>query len=395
MRRCRLRRRLRQAQMTERVRLAELISPARRGTPSPTLPVYSVTKHRGFVPSLEYFNKQVFSKDLSNYKVVGPGMFAYATIHLDEGSIGIAPVDCLISPMYTAFEVDRSRVSTEYLIRLLKAPAYVAQYATLGRGTAERRRSISLDALGSLSIPLPPLPEQRRIASILDRVDFLRSQRRDALAGARALASSVFLDMFGSPFRNPMGLELQPIGNLGRVVTGNTPSRSNKSNYGGSLEWIKSDNIDPPKLHLTRAEETLADDVRTKARVVHRGAVLVTCIAGSRSSIGNAALADREVAFNQQINAFMPSRLSPRFALAQFREGKSLVQSASTDGMKGMVSKTRFEQIEFMVPSMEQQLEFERVVGHVDRACELHELHLAKLDELFASLQYRAFRGEL
>lgn len=91
----------------------------------------------------------------------------------------------------------------------------------------------------------------------------------------------------------------------------------------------------------------------------------------------------------------MPSRLSPRFALAQFREGKSLVQSASTDGMKGMVSKTRFEQIEFMVPSMEQQLEFERVVGHVDRACELHELHLAKLDELFASLQYRAFRGEL
>ncbi|NLT31675.1 MAG: restriction endonuclease subunit S, partial [Propionibacterium sp.] len=64
-------------------------------------PVYSVTKHAGFVPSLEYFSKQVFSRDLAAYRVVEPGDFAYATIHLDEGSIGIAPVRALISPMYT------------------------------------------------------------------------------------------------------------------------------------------------------------------------------------------------------------------------------------------------------------------------------------------------------
>ncbi len=64
------------------------------------LPVYSVTKHRGFVLSLEYFNKQVFSRELSGYKIVEPNELAYATIHLDEGSIGICPGRCLISPMY-------------------------------------------------------------------------------------------------------------------------------------------------------------------------------------------------------------------------------------------------------------------------------------------------------
>jgi type I restriction enzyme S subunit len=74
--------------------------------------VLSVTKHRGFVPSLEYFGKQIFSKDTDSYKLVRRGQFAYATIHLDEGSI-----DCLkdrdqgtISPMYTVFDVDDRRV---------------------------------------------------------------------------------------------------------------------------------------------------------------------------------------------------------------------------------------------------------------------------------------------
>lgn len=61
------------------------------------MPVYSVTKHAGFVPSLEFFKKQVFSRDVTGYKVVAPGDFAYATIHLDEGSIGIAPERGLIS----------------------------------------------------------------------------------------------------------------------------------------------------------------------------------------------------------------------------------------------------------------------------------------------------------
>ena len=82
------------------VALAELITGAGEKAGSETdLPVYSVTKHSGFVPSLEYFKKQVFSRHVEGYKLVEPGDFAYATIHLDEGSIGIAPERCLISPM--------------------------------------------------------------------------------------------------------------------------------------------------------------------------------------------------------------------------------------------------------------------------------------------------------
>ena len=54
-------------------------------------------------------------------------------------------------------------------------------------------------------IPLPPLPEQRRIAEILDKADALRAKRRAALAQLDTLTQSIFLDMFGDPATNPKG----------------------------------------------------------------------------------------------------------------------------------------------------------------------------------------------
>src|SRR5690625_4428075 len=117
------------------VPLRDLVKAAgkRAGTQT-QLPVYSVTKHAGFVRSPEYFKKQVFSRDLERYKLVEPGDFAYATIHLDEGSIGIAPERALISPMYTVFKSDNSRIDAGYLIRYLRSPRALAQYPKLSRG---------------------------------------------------------------------------------------------------------------------------------------------------------------------------------------------------------------------------------------------------------------------
>lgn len=148
------------------VRLGELISSSgRRAGDNELAPVYSVTKHSGFIPSLEYFKKQVYSRDLSSYRLVNQGEFAYATIHLDEGSIGIAPKKALISPMYTVFSVDKSRVDPGYLIRFMKSPQALIQYQQFGRGAIHRRKAISLKSLGALKTPLPPLDEQRRIAA--------------------------------------------------------------------------------------------------------------------------------------------------------------------------------------------------------------------------------------
>ena len=144
-----------------------------RANSAPDADVFSVTKHSGFVRSLEYFERQVFSRDTSNYKVVRRGDLAYATIHLDEGSLGILR-DAnagLISPMYTVFAVDRSQVEPDYLFSLMKLPQMVARYGRIGEGTVHRRKSISFKRLGRLSFAIPPVDEQRRIMAVLDAID--------------------------------------------------------------------------------------------------------------------------------------------------------------------------------------------------------------------------------
>ena len=106
-------------------------------------------------------------------------------------------------------------------------------------------------------------------------------------------------------------------------------------------------------------------------------------------------MADREVAFNQQINAFIPVELDAHFAYAQIVVGKKLIQGASTNGMKGMVSKSRFEAIEFMVPPLPLQQTFATRIASIEALKTTHRRALAALDALFASLQQRAFAGAL
>ena len=127
-----------------------------------TADVYSVTKYDGFVRSLDYFKKQVFSRDLSSYKIVRKGEFAYSTIHLDEGALGLLEdKEALISPMYTTFQVDES-VDRQYIAYLLKSPDLVAQYSLIGQGSINRRKSVAFSSLAELEVFTPHSPSRRR-----------------------------------------------------------------------------------------------------------------------------------------------------------------------------------------------------------------------------------------
>ena len=297
---------------------------------------------------------------------------------LGRGVAGLRAKDTVLSQAYLGHWLDH----TTPVLR------------TKGRGATFLQ--VSKGDIASLQIPLPPLAEQKRIAGILDTADALRAKRREALAQLDTLLQSTFLDMFGDPITNPMGWDSSALGKVGEVITGNTPSRKRPEYYGEGIEWIKSDNINDPSFVLTEAEEHLSDAGKTVARTCPKGSILVTCIAGSPSCIGNLAIADREVAFNQQINAFVPSkRIVLWFAFVLLWVGKRLVQSASTNSMKGMVSKSAFSGISIPIPPISLQNHFAAIAESIERQKASQRSHLAELDTLFTSLQSRAFRGDL
>ncbi|MEV0049034.1 restriction endonuclease subunit S [Saccharopolyspora shandongensis] len=244
-------------------------------------------------------------------------------------------------------------------------------------------------------IYFPVLDEQRRIAAVLDQADALRTQRREALTQLDELTQSIFLDMFGNPLFNRKSWPTLSFRECGQVTTGATPPRDSKEAFGQHIEWLKPDNIIDDLEHPTESKEGLSELGVQFSKVAPPGALLIVCIAGSPNSIGRAALLDRKAAYNQQINALIPRKGNPRFLYHQIVAGKRLIQSQSSGGMKGIVSKSRLEQVRLMYPPEKLQEEFARRIESVERMKQQHRAHLARLDELFASLQDRAFRGDL
>jgi len=136
------------------------------------LTVLSCTKYEGLVPSLEYFGRKIFSDDVSTYKIVPKEHFAYATNHIEEGSLGYQELldEALISPMYTVFKT-HSSINDTYFYKLLKSPDMISKYKTRMEGSIDRRGGLRWDAFSILKIHIPPLEEQTAIAQILQTAD--------------------------------------------------------------------------------------------------------------------------------------------------------------------------------------------------------------------------------
>ena len=152
---------------------------------SDDLPVLSCTKYDGLVDSLKYFDKQVFSHDTSKYKVVQRGQFAYATNHIEEGSIGyqdFLPAG-LVSPIYTVFQADSTKIDDGYLYKLLKTEKLRQLFAANTNASVDRRGSLRWKEFARIHIPLPLLGEQQQISAILDE-----AKREIALLKAQAEA---------------------------------------------------------------------------------------------------------------------------------------------------------------------------------------------------------------
>ncbi|HEW9976709.1 TPA: restriction endonuclease subunit S [Shewanella algae] len=328
----------------------------------------------------------------SSAKLVPKGAILLAMYGATVGRMAMLGIDAATNQAVCAIMPDPNRANARYVYYALlnKVPEF------LRSAVGGAQPNISQGLIKDTKIPLPPLAEQKRIAAILDKADALRRKRQQAIDLADQFLRSVFLDMFGDPVTNPNKWQTKPIKDLARVVTGNTPSRQEPENYGSSIEWIKSDNINTPDHYLTKAEEFLSDAGLKKGRSVPSGSVLITCIAGSPQCIGNAAIADREVSFNQQINALVPEGEATTeylYSVALF--GKKLIQSISTNAMKGMVSKGNLEKLLVPAPPLALQEKYSETFKDFLTKRKRQVCSLSQSESLFLSLSQQAFSGQL
>jgi type I restriction enzyme S subunit len=326
-----------------------------------------------------------------------PGDVLFAKMQATEKVLHIngEARDAIFSTGFFNLRSRKGMVHPRYLFWSIMSAHFQAEKNRLCTGATQK--ALTLSALANILIPLPnTIREQEIIAENLDKADSIRIKRQQSLALADDFIRSVFLEKFGDPIVNAKGLPKQPLGKFGKIVTGNTPPRSDPGNFGDAVEWIKSDNVNTEEHFLTRAAEGLSVKGKALGRIVPKGSILVTCIAGSPASIGRAAIADRSVACNQQINAITPYKdVNIYFLYAQFLIGKTLVLRSSTNSMKGMISKGEFQKIEFLRPEPSEQEKFGKVFEKQIKASRLLREASIQAAELFNTLSQRAFRGEL
>ena len=236
---------------------------------------------------------------------------------------------------------------------------------------------------------LPPLAEQRRIAKVLDLAEALRAKRCAALAELDSLTQSLFLDLFGDPATNPKGWTYKALFELGKVVTGGTPSSAIPGMFDGPIPFVTPGDLEsdaPVKRSLTSKG---ADESRT----VRAGATMVCCIG---ATIGKMGIARLKSAFNQQLNAVeWYSGVDDYYGYAAMRFFKPTIKTWGASTTLPILKKSSFEKIEIPVPPLALQQDFARRFQATEKLRAAQKKSLAELDQLFTSLQCRAFKGGL
>lgn len=142
--------------------------------------VLSVTNINGFVLPENQFERRVASEDLSNYKVVRRGQYAYNPSRINVGSIARLDdwPEGVLSPMYVVFSLDEKRINSDFFLHWLSS--YEARERIKRSAQGSVRETVGFQSFGDIAIPLPPLDKQLKIAELLNiarkEIDLLKRQ---------------------------------------------------------------------------------------------------------------------------------------------------------------------------------------------------------------------------
>jgi type I restriction enzyme S subunit len=298
-----------------------------------------------------------------------------------------------------------ARVVPEYLRHALLCDDFHAQFMQTVSGVGGSLLRARPAQVAKIRVPLPSLPEQRRIAAILDKADALCAKRREALAQLDHLAQSIFVEMFGDPIANDRNW---PAAKVSDFVAGFESGKSlvadDEDEITAEFRVLKISAVTSLEYRPEQSKAVPADYAPPTSHFVRNGDLLFSR-ANTTDLIGATALVR-----NTPDNLLLPDKLwrfvwfdEPRasvlyvrqlFQQPKFRLEVGKRASGSSGSMQN-ISQPKVLSIPVGLPPLGMQCEFSKRVAEIDALKRHHQQTLNALDNLFASLQHRAFRGEL
>ncbi|MCK4356673.1 restriction endonuclease subunit S [Candidatus Bipolaricaulota bacterium] len=262
--------------------------------------------------------------------------------------------------------------------------------------------SIRLEDVRALRVPLPPLPEQRQIAAILDKADAIRRKRQQTLNLTDQFLRSAFLDMFGDPVTNPKHWPVKKLGEFADIRSGITKGRKLGDAETITVPYMRVANVQDGRLELADIKTIKIRPDELGRYSLTTGDVLLT-EGGDPDKLGRGAVwagavdpcvhqnhifsvrVDRSIAEPHFISALIGSAYGKRHFL---RIGKQTTGIAT-------INKTQLSSFPALLPPIKIQKQYAAIVARFDGGLGRLTRTLAKHEELSKSLTQRAFRGEL
>lgn len=322
----------------------------------------------------------------SNIKLI-PKNTLVLSYKLSIGKVGITQ-----KPMYTneaiasLTELD-SQVDINYLYWALQHIDLLenADRAAMGK-------TLNKAKLSGVKIPLPPLEEQRRIASILDQADELRQKRQQAIEKLDQLLQATFIDMFGDPVSNPKGWDKKLLSDL---VTIDAPLVEPMEKEFENLLHYGPDRISKDSGKLLPALTAKEDMLISKKFLCDDRHILYSKI---RPYLNKVAMVQEKCLCSADVYPVEPKSQLTKHFLWHILRSKSFLDHAETFSNRANIPKinrNQFLQYECIVPTMEAQQKFENISKDIQRQIDFQNLSLESIEKLFSSLQNQAFNGTL
>jgi type I restriction enzyme S subunit len=255
-------------------------------------------------------------------------------------------------------------------------------------------------SLREIAVPVPPLPEQQRIVTLLDEAfDGIATAKANAeknLQNARAIFESHLQSVFT---QRGAGWVEKKLEEIGKTQTGSTPKTSDRANYGDFISFVKPGDFNTDGT-LDYDKDGLSENGAESARIVPTGSVLMVCIG---ATIGKCGYCDRNVTTNQQVNALTPSDgSSNQFIYYQMltETFQRKVIHASGQATLPIINKSKWSALTvWLPPKVAEQTtiaaKVDALLEETQRLQSIYQQKLTALDELKKSLLHQAFEGLL
>ncbi len=248
-------------------------------------------------------------------------------------------------------------------------------------------------------ILIPPLPEQKRIAEVLDKADALIQKRRQAIEKLDTLLQSVFLEMFGDPVKNPMGWdvsELSQIVEKDRSITYGILKPGDFTDNG--IPMLRIQDLKKGEINIENVHRVSSELSTQYKRTILKGGEIVISLVGT---IGLAAIIPQDFSgFNLHRNLGMISlneSVHPQYFyyLVSHPFFSKVIKNITKGGNQPLLNLGDLNKVLIILPPLSAQENFAKKAIQVNKLKKSLEISSMKSENLFQSLQQKAFKGEL